>query len=764
MEEQKKVRRRKRRKHSSETSMSNTISKKIVFMALVMMLFFAFLVFKTWTIMRDDGERYKKQVLNQQKYDSRAIPYQRGAIMDRNGTLLAYSERVYNVVLDSKMAWNDEESIDTTINAIESTLGLKREDITKYLNENRESQYHILGVVDYDQRQAYETYVTNYNETVAEENKNSENKRPAINKKFIWFEDKFRRTYPAGTLACDAIGFTTADGRGQYGLEEYYNDVLTGRNGREYGYLTAENALERTVVPPENGYTLVTTLDSYIQRVCEEKLKAYDEAHAGEFRENEMGADNTGVIVMDIHSGEILAMASYPYYDLNNPKDLSMYSDIEVEQLARLGGWKEEFTEGETAEERKKKEDERLEKARQTLWKNFCISQSYEPGSVCKTFTVAAALDAGVIHDSDTFDCRGFLTFGEGKNATTIRCHQRYGDGIITLKQAVEKSCNVALMLIGSRLGKEDFLRYQRNFNFGLRTNIDLAGEMRTATLVFNEKNMGTTELMTSTFGQGFNVTMIQNISAYASLVNGGYYYKPHMVKQIKDSSGAVVENVEPAIVRQVVSESVSRLMIDYCIGVVDEGTGTRARPAGYRIGGKTGTAERSGQGKRDYTVSFMGFAPADNPQIAIYVVIDRPNTATQENGTRNACLLCRDILTEILPYLHIFMTEPLTAAERKELEEKGLKDTLSQNSISGNSASQNETSAPVPMEPQEDIRVLPDNGTGYILDPVNHEPLDPETGVPLDPDSSIFQDGEGNPIDITVLTDEETDIQDPRE
>ena len=377
---------------------------------------------------------------------------------------------------------------------------------------------------------------------------------------------------------------------------------------------------------------------------------------------------------------------------------------------------------------------------------------------------MAAALDAGVIHDSDTFDCRGFLTFGEGKNATTIRCHQRYGDGIITLKQAVEKSCNVALMLIGSRLGKEDFLRYQRNFNFGLRTNIDLAGEMRTATLVFNEKNMGTTELMTSTFGQGFNVTMIQNISAYASLVNGGYYYKPHMVKQIKDSSGAVVENVEPAIVRQVVSESVSRLMIDYCIGVVDEGTGTRARPAGYRIGGKTGTAERSGQGKRDYTVSFMGFAPADNPQIAIYVVIDRPNTATQENGTRNACLLCRDILTEILPYLHIFMTEPLTAAERKELEEKGLKDTLSQNSISGNSASQNEASAPVPMEPQEDIRVLPDNGTGYILDPVNHEPLDPETGVPLDPDSSIFQDGEGNPIDITVLTDEETDIQDPRE
>ena len=332
------------------------------------------------------------------------------------------------------------------------------------------------------------------------------------------------------------------------------------------------------------------------------------------------------------------------------------------------------------------------------------------------------------------------------------------------LKQAVEKSCNVALMLIGQKLGKEQFLKYQKNFNFGLRTNIDLAGEMRTSSLVFNMKNMGITELMTSTFGQGFNVTMIQNISAYASLVNGGYYYQPHMVKQIKDSSGAVVQNIEPTVVRQVVSESVSRLMIDYCIGVVDEGTGTRARPAGYRIGGKTGTAERSGQGKRDYTVSFMGFAPANDPQIAIYVVIDRPNTASQENGTRNACYLCRDILTEILPYLHIFMTEPLTAAERKELEEKGLKDTLSQNSVSGNSASENEASAPVPEEPKPDIRILIDDKTGYAIDPLNGEYLDPKTGVPINGDSSIFQDANGNSIEIEVLTDDETTVLDPRE
>ncbi|MBR3104448.1 MAG: hypothetical protein IKH46_11575, partial [Lachnospiraceae bacterium] len=521
-------------------------------------------------------------------------------------------------------------------------------------------------------------------------------------------------------------------------------------NGREYGYLTAENALERTVIPAENGHTLVTSIDSYIQRVCEEKIRDYNLEHAGEWRENEMGSDNTGVIIMDIHSGEILAMASYPYFDLNDPWDMSMYSEGEVARMIERA-------------------DGDAEKASQGLWKNFCISESYEPGSVCKTFTVAMALDMGVIHDGDRFACHGYLKFGEGEHTTTIRCHQRYGDGDIDVKTAVEKSCNVALMLIGQKVGKENFLKYQKNFNFGLRTNVDLAGEMRTASLVFNERTMGVTELMTSTFGQGFNVTMIQTIAAYSSLVNGGYYYQPHVVKQILDDNGAVVENIEPKMLRQVVSEHVSDLMIDYCIGVVDEGTGTRARPAGYRIGGKTGTAERSGQGKRDYTVSFMGFAPADDPQIAIYVVIDRPNVSSQEHGTRYACLLCRDILTEVLPYMHIFMTEQLSPAEEKELEERGQQSTLSENSASENSASENsasENSASENAAEEEnqvvDININP--SSGMAIDPINQEPLDPETGVPLNEDSGIFQDANGNTIDIPQAYDPTAETDDPRE
>ncbi|MBR3307337.1 MAG: cell division protein FtsI [Lachnospiraceae bacterium] len=745
---------RRRKKASPEMALQGMIAKKAAVVAAFILLAFVFLVIRIAGIMRDNGEQYKKQVLAQQEYDSVTIPYQRGAITDRNGTLLAYSERVYNVILDNYLLNNDGDdgrSTEPTLTALGRCFSdVSVEDLRGFVRDNPDARYHIIKKnVSFDEMEAYKAYVEETNAAITEANKESELKSPKINDKAVWFEDQFRRMYPGGSLACDVIGFTTGDGQGQYGLEEYYNDQLTGTNGREYGYLLAENALERTVIPAKNGNTLVTTIDSYIQGVCEEKLKAYNEEHAGEFREGEMGSDNTGVIIMDIHSGEILAMASYPYFDLNNPKDLSMYSEDEVNYLIEREG------------------DE--EKASQYLWKNFCISQSYEPGSVCKTFTVAAALDAGAIHDGDSYDCRGYLTFGEGDHATTIRCHQRYGDGMIDVKTAVEKSCNVALMLIGQRLGKERFLEYQKNFNFGLRTNVDLAGEMRTSSLVFNSSNMGITELMTSTFGQGFNVTMIQTISAYCSLVNGGYYYQPHVVKQILDDSGAVVENIEPLVMRQVVSGSVSDLMKDYCIGVVEEGTGTRARPAGYKIGGKTGTAERSGQGKRDYTVSFMGFAPADDPQIAIYVVIDRPNAATQEFGTRYACLLCRDILTDVLPYLHIFMTEPLSDDEKKELEERGKRITVSENSIEDDeeSVSVNEVTeteegtGETEETPVVELNINPN--TGVTVDPINGEELDPETGVPVDPDSGIFQDAGGNSIEIEVLHDDSSGDDDPR-
>lgn len=715
-----------------------TITKLTVFFGLVLLLFVVLAVRLVW-ITRNNGEEYKQQVLSQQKYNGTTLPFQRGAIVDRNGTTLAYSEQVYNIILDSDLMSDEslQERFEPTLQALNECFGLNINDVRTYIRNNQTSRYHILmKQLTYDQIQPYI------------EMRDAEGSM--LNRSGIWFETEYKRQYPYGTLACDVIGFAKDDGTG-YGLEQYYDDMLSGNNGREYAYLSDNNTLEQTIIPAENGNTIVTTIDAYIQRIVEQNIIEFNEEHANEYREGEMGSDNTGVIIMDVNTGEVLAMASYPLFDLNNPNDLSpFYTEEAIAQLEAEGN---------------------SQAALNAIWKNFCINQSYEPGSVCKTFTVAAGLDSGTVHDSDIYECGGYITYGEGQNATTIRCHNRYGDGPLTTKQALELSCNVALMRMGERMGSETYLRYFRNFNFGLKTNIDLTGEMRTDSLVFTEATMGTTELATSTFGQGYNVTMIQVISAFCSLVNGGYYYQPHMVSQVLDENGAVVQNIEPVLLRQTVSESTSDLMIDYCIGVVEEGTGTYARPYGYRIGGKTGTAEHSGAGKIDYVVSFMGFAPADDPQIAIYVVIDRPNVASQEYGTRYACLLCRSILTDVLPYLNIFMTEELTETERQELEEHNaqalqqLEENYSDTSapsviadtVSGNEAEdgvddsvievieiENGESSETENEDSE-WQINIDPATGYAIDPLTGEFLDPETGVPINGDTSIFQYGTAN-------------------
>ncbi len=723
----------KRKKNTAKLVKVNDREKFQDYMAAKLMVFEGALLICLLTLVArivmlsaDNEEEYKRIVMRhlQTKYDSRTIPYRRGSIIDRNGTTLAISDVKYNIILDAKMMREKPDEVDPTLVALQTCFNINTSEVRTYMMEHPESQYYIL------QKEVDYSLIEPYLALQAEEDSK-------ISRKGIWFETVYVRNYPYDTLACDVLGFTTTQG-GQYGLEEYYDDILCGSNGREYGYLSDENMLERTIVPAQDGYTLVTTLDAHIQNIVEENIKAYNEEYANDFREGELGSDNTGVIIMDIDTAEILAMASYPSFHLNDPTnaELNLAPIYPAETLAMM-----------TEEEEKD--------AVEALWRNFCISESYEPGSVCKTFTMAAALDAGVIHDGDSFFCEGYMKFGEGEHETTIRCHNRYGDGQITLKQALEESCNVSLMQIGQKLGSTAYLRYFENFNFGLRTNIDLAGEMRTDSVVFTEDTMGVTELATSTFGQGYNVTMIETISAYCSLINGGYYYRPHLVRQILDGDGAVVENIEPVMLRQVVSESVSDLMIEYGIGVVEEGTGTYARPAGYRIGGKTGTAETSGDGKQNYVVSFMGFAPADDPQIAIYVVIDRPNAASQDQATRRACLLCRSILTDVLPYMHIFMTEELSEEEARELEERGNHlSTLSANAagdgtVSANGVSENSVSdntADGGNDPLG-ITIVLDPATGYAIDPINGEFLDPETGVPINPDSSILQNGTGESI-----------------
>lgn len=662
----------KERKERRNNRFTTKMQKKLVVLYLCVLLAFAGLSARLILINRDDGERYEKQVLSQQHYSSRTLPYKRGEITDRKGTKLAVSEKVYNLILDCKVMNEEEEYVDATISALGQCFDVDESAIRRYNEANPDSQYYVLAKqLTYEEIAPFQELVND-----AETGKYI---------KGVWFEEEYRRSYPMGSLASDVIGFTSGDNVGSYGLEEYYNNELSGTNGREYGYMNDDSNLERTTKAAVDGNNLVSTLDVNIQSIVERKLQEFNDTYKDAVREGN-GARNVGCVIMDVDSAEVLAMASYPNFDLNDPRNTDSLIgqnmvDADGTVLAEV------INEAALAD----MDDETLYRQLNYLWRNYCISNTYEPGSTMKPFTAAAGLESGALTGNESYDCGGSLTVVAGERP--IKCHNVYGDGILTISQAIERSCNVALMKMGQAIGKTTLLKYMEDFNFGLKTNIDLAGEARTASLVFTEDTMGPTELATTTFGQGFNVTMIQMITGFCALINGGYYYEPHMVSQITSSDGSVVRNIEPRLLKQVVSEETSAKIRDYCLQVVigEHGTGHTARPAGYLIGGKTGTAETQPRGNREYVVSFMGYAPADDPEIAIYVVVDRPNAQNQDDA-KYATRIVRSILTEVLPYLDIFMTEELSEAEEQELEEAQI--AYKQSLVSGNDVSENDADA----------------------------------------------------------------------
>lgn len=652
---------------------------------ILVLLAFAGLSARLIMINKDNGEQYKKQVLSQRQYSSKTIPYKRGEILDSKGTKLATNEKVYDLVLDIKQMNDKKEYVEPTIQALGDYFGVDTQKVRAYAKEHPDSQYYVLK-----KRMSYDE-ISDFQTMMADEKQ----KEKSQFIKGIWFEESYKRVYPNNALASDVIGFTRKDGTGTYGLEEYYNDVLSGTNGRQYGYIDGDDNLQGATEAAVDGYNVYSTIDATIQGIVEKYLKKYDEENRNVAREGN-GAQDAACIVMDVHSGDVLAMASYPNFNLNDTWDVAPLIGQKMVDVS--GNTTDTIINAEIAKAMDEDKDNTLlAQNLNALWKNYCINSTYEPGSTMKPFVAAMGLEDGHLHDGDSFECTGIIEVGGYK----IRCHNyRSGaEGWLTIGEAVERSCNVALVRMAQVIGPDEFLKYMEEFNFGLKTNIDLAGEARTASLVFNPSTMGPTELATSSFGQGFNVTMIQMISAFCSLINGGYYYAPHMVSKITAADGSVVQNIEPRILKQTVSAETSELVRQYCLQVVEgeHGTGEKARPAGYRIGGKTGTAETvSAAGKREkdeYVVSFMGYAPADDPQIAIYVVLNRPNAQNQDLETRKACIIAKNILTEVLPYLNIFMTEPLSEDEKKELEAMQIE--IRQQLIDGaSSASGNDVSA----------------------------------------------------------------------
>lgn len=631
--------RRKRKDPHSERKLNATMRTKLVGLFAIVILAFVGLAVRITIINAKDGDAYKKKVLtqSQQQYSSRTLPFKRGDILDTNGTVLATSEKLYNLVLDCKVVNTELNKttpyIEPTVAALVKFFNINEADVRSRLTDEKtaNSQYQILlKEVTIEQKKAFEEYQSP--DEATKETLSKEELAVRNNVKGVWFEEDYKRVYPLNSLACDVIGFTYDGTTADWGIEGYYGSVLNGTNGRQYGYVTEDDTTEQTIIEPKDGSTVISTLDANIQKIVEEQID-YMWTALSNGPGGVDGAANIGVIVQNPKNGQILAMGSSKPYDLNDPRDLTkFYSTQEIDAMS---------------------EATMLENLQQ-LWQNYCISTPFELGSTFKPVTVASALDAASVAEDETFYCDGYEKFGN----SMIKCSvypKRHGEQ--TLADALKNSCNDAMMQIGAAMGAEQFIQYQKEFGFGQKTGIDLPGEA--SGIIFNKDSMGVTELASSAFGQGFTSTMIQEINAFSACINGGYLYKPTVMKEIVSSSGAVVDTAQSTVIRQAVSSEVSEKVRQYLGTVVaSDGTGKYAKVNGHSMGGKTGTAQKMGSAnKGKYLVSFIGFAPLNDPQVVVYVVVDEPNAGSQADS-RYPQYLYRKIMEQLLPYLNIFQDE----------------------------------------------------------------------------------------------------------
>lgn len=618
-----------RKKRRMVPKLNRKMKKKLLLLFGIITCAFVGLVFRLMYIEYTSGDTYTKKVLSLQSYDSVKLPFQRGNIVDKNGTILATSVAVYNVILDCSVMTSKDEYIEPTINALTQCFSdLDRNKLEDYAQNSKDNKYIVLKEkLSYDDIQPFVEM-----QDAVDDSGNKVN--PNI--KGVWFETEYQRKYPLSTLASATVGFVSDGNVGTVGLEKYYDSTLNGVDGREYGYLNSDNAIEKTVIPAENGKNLYCSIDANVQTIVENKIKEFADTYKNNARIGD-GAEEIAVVMMNPNTGEIIAMADYPTFDSNDPRNLSSFDQT-----------------GDMSDDGKM---DLLNK----LWQNYCVTATYEPGSVQKPFTVAAGLETGTLTTDMTFFCDGYEMFGNEK----VRCVNRDGHGLETIEAALMDSCNDALMQMSYKIGAENFLDYQAVFGFGQKTGIDLPGEANTASLMYTLDNIKPVDLATNSFGQNYNCTMIQMVSAFSSLINGGNYYKPHVVTKITDDSGNTVENIEPTLLKKTVSQNTSDTLRNYLYNVVTNGTAKTAKVDGYSMGGKTGTAqmyddETHLRKKGAYLVSFMGFVPYDDPQLVIYTVINQPNVEDEAHSSY-AQNITREILKEVLPYMNVYPDEEQT-------------------------------------------------------------------------------------------------------
>ena len=559
-----------------------------------------------------DYKKYQSMAIEQQTRDTVITP-KRGVIYDRNMKEIAVSATAETVFI-SPAEMETEEDARTVAKILSETLELEYDDVLKK-TENKKSYYQVIKKkIDIEA-------ATKLREQIKEHGV-----------KGIHLAEDTKRYYPYGSFASQVIGFCGDDNTGLFGIEMKYENVLKGMPGR---VIAAKNARGTDMSfqyeeyhDAQNGQNLVLTIDETIQQVLENHLRTA--VIDGKIENRGAG------IVYNIKTGEILAMATYGDFDLNAPFEIT-----DPEALKRI----EEASE----DERKTVRSNEL----QASWRNKFISDAYEPGSVFKILTVAMGYEEGVVNENSSFNCPGGLRVAD----RTIHCWKREGHGNVSLSQALEKSCNCALMNIAARIGNEKFYNYCEGFGLLDKTGVDLIGEA--GGYFFNEKDFknpkNKVSLAVASFGQTFKVTPMQIVCAVGAVVNDGKLMKPHLVKEIVDDNGIVIKKNEAEIVRQIISEKTSDFINASIEETVATGTGKNARVSGYRIGGKTGTSEKvdeytAEEGKK-YIASFFGVAPMEDPEIAILVMLDTPRGIYLE-GSQLAAPVAGKVFGEILPYL----------------------------------------------------------------------------------------------------------------
>lgn len=573
-----------------------------VFLVFCVCLFtFGVLLFKIYRINSKDGDRYRKEALSQQSYTNTVLNYQRGDVKDRNNTTLAVSVRKYDLVLEPRTLGKDEKKKQATVDAIAKTFGVAASVVEEVIQKKPNSMYeHIDSLKELPAKK-----VDKFKKQIKKERLEG-----------VWFEEVYKRNYPLKTVGASIIGFMNSNNQGTYGVEEQYNSVLNGTTGREYGYFDSNMNLQRTIKEAKDGNSVVLTIDANVQKIIEDEIV--------DFQKNGTGAKTIAMMVMNPKNGEILAMASNSTFDLNDPQNLaSMYSEQKIAAMTD-----------------KEKNENLL-----SMWSNFCVGSAYEPGSTFKPFTIAAALDENIISGKSTFQCNGVKKVADRE----IHCSNRNGHGMLDLRHALMESCNAALMDIGLGLGRNKFSKYNKLYGFGQRTGVDLPGE--TSGLIHTKEELNPVELATSSFGQTQTVTMVQMLSGFSSLINGGNYYQPHLVKEIQNSNGDVVKTIDPVVVKRTTSEDTSSKLRSYLKSTVEEGTAAPAQVKGYSIGGKTGTAEKRPVSAKKYLVSFIGCEPAEDPEVAYYVIIDEPHVKDQAHSTY-ATEFSSKVMKRVLPFL----------------------------------------------------------------------------------------------------------------